>query len=924
VDGQTTARFLDGRGFKNISFRGEYPIGRVEYQEAEFPVQVALEAFSPFIPLNVDDSSLPATILCFELTNSTTKAVEVSLAGWMENSVCRHGDGGLTLGLRNTVRGDSDRVSVTSSVEQLQSTRSPRPDIVFENWARDSYESWSVEGTAFGSGPIQRAAMPTYQGDVGGPGEQVVNSHATAPGEGIEAKDACQGKLTSRRFTVDRDFISVWIGGGAHPGKTCVNLKVDGSVVQSITARNSNRMQRRWLDVRSVQGKRAVLEIVDLGTSAWGNVGVGEIVFTDRPAANRLDELPGYGSMALSLIGPPQGTSAAADLRETLDAAQLFEALGATSARDAARRWDEPRPIGAVQRTLTIPPGGKAAVHFAVCWWFPNIGPLDGEMSALADVTRLKRHYAARFSSADAVAEYVCANFQRLAADTRLWNKTWYDSTLPFWLLDRTFLTVDCLATQTLLAFDNGRWWGWEGVNCCPGTCQHVWQYAQSMARLFPAIERDLRERVDFGLAWHDDGAMDYRAEHARQVAHDGFCGTILRAYREHQMCADDSFLQRLWPRIRQSIEWIMAQDRDRDGLLEGEQMNTLDAAWNGPMGWISSLYLAALSAGEAMALQMRDTKFLARCREVLEVGRQQIVNRLFNGEYFIHVPADDRHTNTNDGCHIDQMLGQSFAFQLGLPRIIGSRESLSALRSLWTYNFSPDVGVYRAGMKPVIPSARWYAMPGEAGLLMCTWPRGGSERANGGGNPTFVGYFIECMTGFEYQVASHMIWEGMVEEGLAITRAIHDRYSAAKRNPYNEIECSDHYSRAMMSYGVFLAICGYEYHGPNGYLGFAPRVTPDNFRAPFTTAEGWGTFSQQRTDHEQREVLTLAWGKLRLRRLSFELAEGKVAARVSARHGEKDLTVSKQQRGRRLEINLPQEIAINAGETVALSLAFS
>ena len=33
--------------------------------------------------------------------------------------------------------------------------------------------------------------------------------------------------------------------------------------------------------------------------------------------------------------------------------------------------------------------------------------------------------------------------------------------------------------------------------------------------------------------------------------------------------------------------------------------------------------------------------------------------------------------------------------------------------------------------------------------------------------------YFNECMNGFEYQVAGHMIWEGMVLEGLAIARPI-------------------------------------------------------------------------------------------------------------------------------------------------------
>ena len=47
--------------------------------------------------------------------------------------------------------------------------------------------------------------------------------------------------------------------------------------------------------------------------------------------------------------------------------------------------------------------------------------------------------------------------------------------------------------------------------------------------------------------------------------------------------------------------------------------------------------------------------------------------------------------------------------------------------------------------------------------------------------------------------------------------------------------------------YGVFLAACSFEYHGPKGHLGFAPRLTPENFRAPFTTAEGWGTFDQSR-----------------------------------------------------------------------------
>ena len=100
----------------------------------------------------------------------------------------------------------------------------------------------------------------------------------------------------------------------------------------------------------------------------------------------------------------------------------------------------------------------------------------------------------------------------------------------------------------------------------------------------------------------------------------------------------------------------------------------------------------------------------------------------------------------------------------------------------------------------------RWYAMPGEAGLIMCTFPKPDwSFRQASGKGPAWAAlYFNECQSGFEHEAASNMIAEGLVQEGLAVTRAIHDRYSPSKRNPYNEIECGDHYSRSMASYASF------------------------------------------------------------------------------------------------------------------------
>src|ERR1044071_3961954 len=150
----------------------------------------------------------------------------------------------------------------------------------------------------------------------------------------------------------------------------------------------------------------------------------------------------------------------------------------------------------------------------------------------------------------------------------------------------------------------------------------------------------------------------------------------------------------------------------------------------------------------------------------------------------------------------------------------------------------------------------------------MCPFPRSDWDykQAAGKGPDWAAGYFNECMNGFEYQVAGHMIWEGLVQEGLAVARAVHDRYHAARRNPWNEIECGDHYSRSMASYGVFIAACGFEHHGPKEHLAFAPRLASDDVAAAFTAAEGWGQFRQKRDGPEWKASIAVRFGSLRIK----------------------------------------------------------
>ncbi|MDQ3813550.1 MAG: non-lysosomal glucosylceramidase, partial [Armatimonadota bacterium] len=587
--GQTQTRDLDQNGFADIRFSGEYPIGVVEYRDAAAPVAVTLEAFSPFIPLATDDSSLPATILHFTVKNTSNEAVEATLAGWLENAVCLYNrtHGG---NRRNRIVRGNGMSFLSCTVEKSNTPSGPvQTDIVFEDWNKDSYAGWTVEGTAFGTRPIKRGEALDYQGDLGGEGDHMVNSHAAAPANSVGARDAHTGKLISRRFTIERNFINFWIGGGSHVGQTALNLVIDGKIIHSATGADDNRMARRSFDVREHKGKTAFIEIVDAATGAWGHIGVGPITFSDVPPMGKLEELSDFGTMGLALLGEPAEHALAAGGRGGFGgdaSAPLTETL-----------------VGAIGRKLRLGPGQTATVTFVLTWHFPNL-----ELKGLGKVGR---YYATKFDSALAVAQYVADNFARLAAQTRLWRDTWYDSTLPYWFLDRTLLNASILATSTCFRFTNGRFYGWEGVGCCPGTCAHVWHYAHAAARLFPDLERTVREMADYGSGFDAaTGRIRFRAEHNNHWAVDGQAGCILRAYREHQMSADATFLRRLWPRVKKSLEFLIEKDLGPDGIIDGPQHNTLDTDWHGEIAWLSSLYVAALRAGEQMAREMGDEPF--------------------------------------------------------------------------------------------------------------------------------------------------------------------------------------------------------------------------------------------------------------------------------------------------------------------------
>ncbi len=154
-------------------------------------------------------------------------------------------------------------------------------DILIADFEGADYGGWKVTGEAFGPGPA-RGALPGQMPVSGFQGKGLVNSFFKG--------DGSAGTLTSPPLRIQRPFINFLIGGGRHPGETCINLLVKGKVARTATGPNgepggSEELEWETWEVREFIGKEAVLEIIDKATGGWGHINVDHIVQSDARKA---------------------------------------------------------------------------------------------------------------------------------------------------------------------------------------------------------------------------------------------------------------------------------------------------------------------------------------------------------------------------------------------------------------------------------------------------------------------------------------------------------------------------------------------------------------------------------------------------------------------------------------------------------------
>ena len=497
--------------------------------------------------------------------------------------------------------------------------------------------------------------------------------------------------------------------------------------------------------------------------------------------------------------------------------------------------------------------------------------------------------YAGKFKGIDDVVVGWDRSYAELRQRSAGFADCFYSSTLPPEIVEAVAANLGILKSPTVLRQVDGKMWAWEGSGIdwgsCPGTCTHVWNYAQAVAHLFPELERSLRE-TEFGPSQDDRGHQAFRSalpigptKHDFYAAADGQLGGIMKVHRDWRISGDTSWLKSLWPKVRQSLDYCIATwDPGRKGWLEEPHHNTYDIEFWGPEPMCTSIYLGALRAAVVMGQALGDD--ISRYQELLDLGRKRIETELFDGEHFIQkiqwkglrasdptvsgmgnkvsaeaialIEKEGPKYQYGAGCLSDGVLGAWLAVVCGVGDVLDREKVASHLRAVHRYNFKTDLSAHANPQRP------GYALGHEAGLLLCTWPKGGALSL------PFV-YSREVWTGIEYQVASHLIAMGLVDEGLQIVRACRARYDGTVRNPFDEYECGHWYARALASYALLQSLSGARYDAVEKVLHLRPQVSGD-FRCFLATATGFGSVGV----HSGQPFLDVRSGAIEVARIDY------------------------------------------------------
>ena len=858
--------------FEEAVFQTRFPFATIDLRDKDMPLVAKITGWSPFIPTDADNSSLPVGVLEYQFTNTSDKAIETVFSYNTKNFIDGQGtirgvkngfvlesdqnNSGLAIYVDNaaavvdhcwfrgawfdpqTVVWDNIRygriadkrpvkgVAPGASVYvplTLQPGETKTVKVNFCWYLPDSnlsiggarkvgqaFTGMPCKGTASGQQPVS-----------GFVGKQLLNSFDRG-GDGLT------GIIQSPEFNIGKRYLKFLVGGGSQADRTSVNLVVDGKIVETAVGNQTETLSETVWDLKPYQGKKAFVKVIDLDVYTWGHILADQFVLTD----NRNEDIYNLSSTSTLLAD--------------------FE----------SNSWGDWQVVDSSEEEKQFLAD-------------------EGDVEAT-----YRPWYSERFKSLNEVIGYWDANQAMLEKNSRLFSDAFYSSSLPAEVLEAVAANLTILKSPTVLRQWDGRFWAWEGCQdsfgSCHGSCTHVWNYAQALPHLFPSLERTLRE-TEFRVSQNTEGHQNFRVNlpisappHNFHAAADGQLGGIMKVYREWRISGDTQWMKDLFPAVKKSLDYcIRTWDPLHKGYLEEPHHNTYDIEFWGPDGMCTSFYLGALTAFIEMGKELKQP--VKEYTALLSKGKKYMETALFDGEYFIQkiqweglqapnpvdvmsfggsyseealklLKEEGPKYQYGTGCLSDGILGMWMASVCGLDEVLDNEKVRSHLVAVHKYNLKHDLIDHFNPQRPV------YACGKDGGLLLCTWPKGGMLSL------PFV-YSNEVWTGIEYQVASHLMMKGEVEKGLDIVRECRERYDGRVRNPFNEIECGHWYARAMASYGMLQGLTGVRYDAVDKTMYIDSKI--GDFKSFISTDTGFGTIEWK----AGKPVLNVVYGNIDVKR---------------------------------------------------------
>ena len=223
----------------------------------------------------------------------------------------------------------------------------------------------------------------------------------------------------------------------------------------------------------------------------------------------------------------------------------------------------------------------------------------------------------------------------------------------------------------------------------------------------------------------------------------------VLMIWRDYQLtgATDDAFLRSSWPAVKQAMEHLKQYDTSGDGLIQngGFPDQTYDD-WiaDGESAYTGSLYLAALKATARMADKLGEPDAAKSYDSLEQRATTAYVSHLWNGTYFNYAMKGQ----DTKAVMAEQLAGQWYADLTGLGDLVPKSMRISALHKVYDTN------------------VRKFAK-GEMGALNGIAADGTLLHSND--------QIEEVWTGATFAIASHMIAEGLTDEGFATAKGINN-----------------------------------------------------------------------------------------------------------------------------------------------------